>query len=271
MKVSQKGEYFGVREIRQFFLIFWQAIVPLFAYLAVESVVFGGWEAFFGQVIASWILPLTALSWAVTMIPLGMEYKRRRNREQSIIKISLKKAGYIAVAGIGGCLFFNGLLGLLPIQKEGYQQAAQVLYQPGLVVQLISMGIVIPLGEELVFRGLGYGRIRREIPGPAAAVLSAAYFGLYHGNLLQGIYAFFFGVFLAGIYEWGSGLLGCFLFHGAANMTAVLLQSIWQKMAGGFFVDGASGQKVWQMLMTLAGAGLMLICIRKIRENNNAQ
>lgn len=199
--------------------------VPLLVYFVIEEAVFAVWQILFGQVKAGQVLPLTAFSWGLALIPLGRKYwmsERDGRRER---RMTPTLAVCFGAAGIGGCLFFNGLLRLLPLPGEGYRQVSQVLYGPGLLVQLISMGVVIPMGEELVFRGLAYGSIRREIPGLAAVLLSAAYFGVYHGNLRQGLYAGFLGIFLAGCYEWG-GLWGCFLFHGAANMTAVILQGI---------------------------------------------
>lgn len=257
-----------MKEIRQMFWMFWIITVPLLVFLTVEELVFWGWEFFFCQVPESLVLPLTAFSWIVAIIPLGMEYKKGESKNPGEKMGFLGMSAWFGAAGIGGCLFLNGLLRLLPLPDEGYYQASQVLYKPGLPVQLASMGVIIPMGEELVFRGLGYGRIRRELSFPTAAILSAVYFGLYHGTVLQGLYAFLFGLLLAGIYEWGGGLRGCFLFHGGANMTSVILQETGQNVTGAFLGESRGNEKAWLMLMMLTGFGLMSWCFFKILQCN---
>ena len=54
-----------------------------------------------------------------------------------------------------------------------------------------------PMMEEAVFRLGIYGLLRRKLRPKAAAFLSALAFGFYHGNMIQGIYAFLLGFVLA--------------------------------------------------------------------------
>ena len=81
-----------------------------------------------------------------------------------------------------------------------------------------------PMMEEAVFRLGIYGLLRRRLMPKAAAFLSALAFGFYHGNMIQGLYAFLLGFVLAWGYEkcpWGKYWLAV-LMHAAAN-GAVLL------------------------------------------------
>ena len=59
-------------------------------------------------------------------------------------------------------------------------------------------------------------------------LIAAAAFGLYHGNWIQGIYGFVFGLLLAWGYE--SSSFGKYrmvvLMHGAANGAAVLCSMV---------------------------------------------
>lgn len=164
-----------------------------------------------------------------------------------------------AVLGVGSCLFFNSLLMLLPFYNASYGPARDRLFSPSLPAQLLCMGILIPTAEELVFRGLGYGRLRERLPVGAAAVLSALVFGLYHGNWIQGLYAAILGVLLALVYEVCGGLLPCIWFHGAANGAAVILTKLypdWETGTGGAFVAGLS----------VLGALLLLLSGRMIQK-----
>lgn len=247
-------------------LILWQAGFPLLVYLAVSELVFGIWSIFGGQVRQEQYLPLTAAAGAAASVPLGMEYRRwksRINEKPTRSRIFVISA---VVSGIGACLFFNGMMMLFPLQKEGYRRVSQVLYQPSFLVQLVCMGVVIPIGEELVFRGLGYGRMRGELSFPAAAAVSAAWFGLYHGNLAQGIYAALLGIFLAVLYEKSKSLTICCLFHGTANAAAVVMTR--------FLANGQVDQTAGQAVVMMAAGGFILgalsvvLCMMIRREGN---
>ena len=81
-----------------------------------------------------------------------------------------------------------------------------------------------PVMEEAVFRLGIYGLLRRKLRPKAAAFLSALAFGFYHGNMIQGLYAFLLGFVLAWGYEkcpWGKYRMAV-LMHAAANGAALL-------------------------------------------------
>lgn len=208
--------------VRKLLWLFWLLLLPLMIYLIVVDLVFVFWELFIYEVGEEQKLFLTAIAAALAFVPLGLWYwSGRRSRSQ---KRRWHPCLVICgiVAGAGACLFFNGILHWLPLPAEGYYEVKRVLYRPSLWIQFISMGLVIPVAEELVFRGLGYGRLRRELSAGTANALSAVWFGLYHGNLVQGIYAGFLGALAAAFYEVSDSLWICCLFHGAANVTAIM-------------------------------------------------
>ena len=69
------------------------------------------------------------------------------------------------------------------------------------VAAVLSHGHCRPLSEELLFRGILFERLRMALPFFWAALGSAAFFGLVHGNWAQGIYATLMGLILAWLYE----------------------------------------------------------------------
>ena len=83
---------------------------------------------------------------------------------------------------------------------------------------IISYGILAPLGEEIVFRGVVYGQLRKVLKVPYAVVLSGLAFGLFHGNLVQAVYATVIGCLLALVYEWYGTIAAPMLFHSVANL-----------------------------------------------------
>lgn len=107
---------------------------------------------------------------------------------------------------------------------KGASEGAAALFSGTLWQQFLLMGIAAPLSEELLFRGILFERLRVALPFFWAALGSAAFFGLVHGNWAQGIYAALMGLILAWLYEKKNRLWEPVLFHSAANLTALLMR-----------------------------------------------
>lgn len=85
-----------------------------------------------------------------------------------------------------------------------------------------GLGVIIyvilsPLAEEIVFRWLMYGRMKKMLNVRVAIFISAVFFGFYHQNMLQGIYAFIMGIIITMIYEKAGTIVAPFIFHAGAN------------------------------------------------------
>jgi len=145
--------------------------------------------------------------------------KRRFNKEL------LKGSIFIVASGASLGLFFNLLLSYLQIinQSDSYQKVANLQYSIPIVLGLIIYGLVKPFEEEIIFRGLLYGRIRLFFPRSIAILVSALIFGASHGNKVQLIYAFVMGCVLAWIYDTFRSIKASFLFHSSANVLIYLI------------------------------------------------
>ena len=131
-----------------------------------------------------------------------------------------KTALLLAGVGAGCSLAFRMLVEQLGI--PGYQQAEQELLAGTLWVRAVVLTMVSPLVEEIIFRKFLYGWMKRWMPLWGASVSSALCFGLYHGNLAQGLYAFGMGLFLAWSMERFRTLKAPIVIHAAANAVGVL-------------------------------------------------
>ncbi len=109
--------------------------------------------------------------------------------------------------------------------SETYSRVAEHQYGVSLITGLILYGIISPLAEEAVFRGIIYNRIRRNCSITAAVFLSALLFGLYHGNIVQGAYGFLMGILIACTYERYGRFFHAFLFHASANTAVYIITS----------------------------------------------
>ena len=131
----------------------------------------------------------------------------------------------VAVLAFSAALGLNLLFGILGITEssEGYARAANAQYGVNFLVGLFLYGILSPLAEEAVFRGVMYNRMKRCFSFLPAIILSALLFGCYHGNLVQAVYGTLLGILIAYVYE----KLECFaapvLFHAVANVSIYVM------------------------------------------------
>lgn len=142
----------------------------------------------------------------------------------------------LIIMGISACISVNNLIDISGLKRlfSGHKEMMAVIHQPPLWQQLLSAGLLIPAAEELVFRGMGYAALRQwflergrtgKTDKMLAAVISAFIFGVYHGNVVQGLYAFLMSLILAWSYELCGGLPASLTVHAAANITALIAES----------------------------------------------
>lgn len=105
------------------------------------------------------------------------------------------------------------------------------------ILNLIGVSVFIPLAEELVFRGIVFGELRRSMHPAFALVISSIVFGVLHGNGLHIIYAAICGLILGATYWFCDSLLACFLVHAIFNLLGSGLPTLFD----GSLFDNASG------------------------------
>ena len=150
----------------------------------------------------------------------------KTNRRGKDIRKTTYLIGILVLCAVSGGilnLLWSGILQQLRIQDHFSNAVQEQLFAGQAMVQLLGLGVLVPLAEELIFRGLIYTRIRKRIPAGAAIFFSALLFALFHGNVIQMIFAFPLALILAWLYE-RSGWFACPLaFHMGANLTAIIL------------------------------------------------
>jgi membrane protease YdiL (CAAX protease family) len=88
---------------------------------------------------------------------------------------------------------------------------------------VLYAGILTPVAEELFFRGLLYGWLRRHLGMTGAALVAAAAFALLHQRVDAMIAAFFTALILTWLYEKSGSLLPSIALHQAINTTQLVL------------------------------------------------
>ena len=167
---------------------------------------------------------------AVITIPvMAVLFHRDRVLEKRRGVPPVKKASplhYIAIVILSLTLSMglNNLIiiGNLSSYSEAYTDTMTALYSASLPVQIVALGILVPICEELVFRGLVYKRIRENSTCVAAMLYSSLLFGVFHANFVQMLYGFFLGVVLVWVYEKYGSIWAPITAHIVMNILSVL-------------------------------------------------
>ncbi|MDF2611817.1 MAG: amino terminal protease family [Lachnospiraceae bacterium] len=94
------------------------------------------------------------------------------------------------------------------------------------------------------------------MPFVAANVMQALLFGIFHFNLIQGIYGFVIGLFLGLIYKKTKSILGAIILHMVVNLSGILL--------GGIFSDGIFTLPVTFIIMILLAVLLIVVSMKLV-------
>ena len=168
---------------------------------------------------------------ALLTIPVLSALYRRDRKQEALQHLPVNKKAPLSqyiwtlLLGIVVCIGGNVLIVMtnLAFVSESYQNTSAVFYAPGFAVQVVCLGLIMPVSEELLFRGLLFKRCRALMGFLPAALSISILFGFSHGNLVQFLYAMGLGMLLAYVCEKYGSLKAPILLHVTANLTSLII------------------------------------------------
>lgn len=209
----------------------WQILYPIGIYYVASSLAFFCLQLIMGAENETYMLR-QMLSSAVTIPFVYSFYKQDKAVEKVVYGEKEKQSAMqliketllaiCATAALG--IAVNNVIAMTPLVtvSEGFQEANTAFFAGGVMYELLGSCLVIPIAEELLFRGVVYKRLRMLFPLKTAILLSAFLFGILHVNLVQFLYAAVLGMLLAFLVEKTGKLFYTVLGHIAANVVAVI-------------------------------------------------
>lgn len=192
--------------------------------------------------ILMYSMPMTFIAAAITT-PFFVLFKRRDDMKAKMAgtfkkyeKVDWYKYIWIipfAIFTMYAANIFVSILALFmpEFMTKSYMETEEAIYGSSLIMQILAGGIMGPIVEEYLFRGLVYNRALRFAKPTMAGVISAALFGIYHGNWIQAPYAFLLGLALAFVYDKYKNMAAPIILHVTANMIAVIITAVTKNMA----------------------------------------
>ena len=182
-------------------------------------------SAFYQGNIGTVIGGLEYLIAAVPMVFVAIKLIRRTDRDTRHANM-VRKPVYLYILGVVFVAAFTLATQTAAIKvqaaaaSESYRQVAQSQYSCHIAIGIVVYCLIGPVAEELLFRGIIYTTLRRYTYVLMAVIASAVVFGIYHGNIVQGIYAFIFGCIAALAYEYYGSFLAPLAVHVVQNLIA---------------------------------------------------
>ena len=176
------------------------------------------------------MLTISAVSAILSFIWCAILYKKSGFRADSMDYrkvFSVKNIMMIFFTAAGCCIILtfllSGLTALMPGVFKNYTKLMSNFETGNMAVTLAYAVFIGPVSEEMIFRGAIFDRFYIGFDYWVANILQAALFGLYHMNLVQGLYAFCLGIVLGVIVKATGSILCSMLTHIIFNGTSDIL------------------------------------------------
>ena len=174
---------------------------------------------------------LVAAVLALATIPMtAILFTRDRKAERQMQLPARQMApgrqyAWILLFGTVLCVGANVIIAMsgLAMKDVSYFSSSEKLYSEGILVMLVCQGLIIPIAEELMFRGVLFKRCREQMSFYGAAISVSCFFALIHGSITQLIYTLILGMFLAYFYEKYGSLKAPVLLHILVNSVSIII------------------------------------------------
>lgn len=241
----------------------WYILYPFLFYYAVMLIVMtlAQW-AFGGDATHYVFCQLIATVFTIpSMVPLYRQGQALAGIAKQPFGISKERlCNALFAVAIMACLgiSLNNIISMTKLTElsMGYQQANTDFYGGTFAVELLCLAVFTPILEELVFRGIIFGRLKDMMAKPLAVAISALIFAAVHTNIVQFLYALILGVVLALLMDRAGNVYAAMIGHMTANFLAVVRT---ETHLLAFSVRGDALSWVFSLVVFAAGFALLFL------------
>ena len=190
------------------------------------------------KLTVTYAIPLTLLVNAVFLLGAAVFYNSVSHYSSFSERVELKPLNrkvvpYIICLGI--CMMFvvnivvSLAMAFLPLPQswlDMMSQNSEMIVSASPFLQFLTVAIVGPIAEEVLFRGLMLGGLKRTCNRWLAIVASALAFGIVHGHPIGIIYATCLGILLGWIFCKTGSLKSVIIFHMIYNAMSLIVSEM---------------------------------------------
>ncbi|HHU53658.1 MAG TPA: CPBP family intramembrane metalloprotease [Clostridiaceae bacterium] len=230
---------------------YWRIWLISFAFLAIHFVVLSLSGILAGIIkiatnpvrtpeeIMNLLMTADVQNWAcvfmgIICIPIYLVFlKKRNNKYRGSLGWHKLRAGSVSsmiVAAFGSLGLVTGLLLLLQELSKNvayidqklqeYQKLSEsiVSSESNIILQIAATAIIVPIAEELLFRGIVLGELNFRYSPRTVVLIQAVLFGLFHMNFVQSLYTFIPGLLLGIAYYYTGNIIVPIIMHMTFNL-----------------------------------------------------
>lgn len=149
---------------------------------------------------------------------------------------------------------------ILPLFENTMQEYSKImssLVDGSIWISILATVVVAPIAEECLFRGVILRQAQKALPFAAANILQALLFGVYHLNIVQGIYAFLFGLVFGYVAYRCKRIIPAIIMHASVNLSSFVI---------GYLIPDSWDTTSMMIVMGAAGSGLVIFLCTRIPE-----
>ena len=173
-----------------------------------------------------------ALTYAV---PAGIVFKmmaskailkrKEEDRLKHLKADSVKSYVLFGIVSISSVAALNILFEIGGVTKkaEAYAMLAADEYSANFLVGVLCTCVIVPVAEEVVFRGAIYNAVKKLYKPQFAILMSALLYGLINTDSVQGVYGFVMGCFAAYTYEYFGSFYMALIVRVVASVVAYVM------------------------------------------------
>lgn len=212
----------------------------------------------------NWVLLFASI---IALLTYFIMFKvKKRDLKEEINLNSTKKANLLISVGLGIALLFINIFVITLIESTGYfdnafgefAEIAESLMGGSILLNILVVGIVVPIAEEVLFRGLVFKTLRKGFTLKWAIIIQGILFGVFHMNLVQGFYAAFLGIVFGYVVYKTKSLWTGIVLHITNNTVSTLLSSI----------EGDFMSVPVMIVFVVAAVGGVILSIKAIKKIN---
>ena len=161
---------------------------------------------------------IIAIITAIIFIPLFLKIFKKYKQENNF---NIKNVFLPVILGITISLTYNILV--FSLNNVFHFTNNYELSSVPILVSLICSGIIGPILEELIYRGIVYNKLKEFNNKKYSIILTSLIFALFHNNLVNAIYAFIVSFIFIYLYEKNKSLKAPIIMHISLNTTIILM------------------------------------------------
>lgn len=202
----------------------------------------------------------------VCTIPLFVLYMHMDKKRKSTLdvckketRVSWYKHILLPVLGVAACVGGTFMIILGGWELTGMNNISDALFIGKPIIEMLALGILYPIMNELLYRGLLYNRLKEQMSKHMAALMISLLIAFYSNSLVQGIYAFLLSVLCIYVYERFRSIIAPILVSMGASIITVLEKEY--EILGGLY--SSWGRFVAATMVACAVVVVLVLAIEK--------